>query len=66
MNKFLILLLSIIFPSALTAQTAKNFMYSGGRIYVVIAVLLVIFIGIIFYLVKIEREIKKLKKDHDE
>lgn len=66
MNKFLILLLSIILPSALMAQTAKNFMYSGGRIYVVIAVLLVIFIGIIFYLVKIEREIKKLKKDHDE
>ncbi len=48
-------------PLTLLAQP-KNFMYSSGRIYVVVAVLLTIFIGIIYYLVRIDRKVDKLRK----
>ena len=40
-------------------------MRSNGKIYVVVAVLAVIFIGIILYLIRIDRKISKLeKRDH--
>ena len=35
---------------------------SNGKIYVVVGVLLIIFIGIILYLVKLERKIHKLEQ----
>ncbi|ASZ11158.1 CcmD family protein [Chitinophaga pendula] len=35
---------------------------SNGKIYVVVAVLLIIFIGIIIYLVQLDRKISKLEK----
>lgn len=63
--RFLNVLCVLMFPVLAFAQSNQNVMYSSGRIYVVIAVLLAIFIGIIFYLVKIDRKINKLKKgDH--
>lgn len=48
-------------PLTLLAQSG-NFMYSSGRIYVVVAVLLTIFIGIIYYLIRIDRKVNKLRK----
>lgn len=48
-------------PLTLLAQSG-NFMYSSGRIYVVVAVLLTIFIGIIYYLIRIDRKVDKLRK----
>lgn len=45
-----------------TLAQSGNFMYSSGRIYVVIAVLLTIFTGIIYYLVRIDRKVDKLRK----
>lgn len=36
---------------------------SSGKIYVVVTVLSVIFIGIVFYLVKLDRRISKLEKN---
>jgi len=38
-------------------------MRSNGKIYVVIAVLLVIFLGIIFYLISIDRKVSRLEKE---
>jgi len=37
-------------------------MRSNGRIYVVVAVMLTILLGLILYLVRIERKIKKLEE----
>lgn len=36
---------------------------SSGKIYVVVAVLVLIFIGIIIYLISIDRKISKLEKE---
>lgn len=64
-NIFYSLLFLFAMPLLGNAQANENLMYSSGRIYVVVAVLLAIFIGIIFYLIKIDRKIDKLKKgDH--
>ena len=37
---------------------------SSGKIYVVVAVLLVILAGLFFYLVQLDRKLKRLEKDH--
>lgn len=62
MMRILNIFFVLMFPLLSSAQAKENIMYSSGRIYVVIAVLVTIFIGIIFYLIKIDRKITKLKK----
>lgn len=57
-----ILFVFLLTPLLLYAQTNDNFMYSSGRIYVVIAVLLIILFGLILYLVRIEKKVKRLEK----
>lgn len=37
---------------------------SSGKIYVVVAVIVVIFLGILFYMISIDRKISKLEKEH--
>ena len=39
-------------------------MRSNGKIYVVIAVILTIFAGIILYLIRLDRKLTKLEKNH--
>jgi hypothetical protein len=39
---------------------------SNGKIYVVIAVILVIFAGIIAYLIRLDRKISRVEKNHHE
>ena len=64
MKKLIYLLMIILsLPGVLYAQANDNIMYRNGRIYVVIAVLLTIFIGIILYIIRIDRKISKMKKD---
>ena len=41
-------------------------MRSNGKIYVVVAVLAIIFTGLIIFLVTIDRKVKKLEKQMDE
>lgn len=40
-----------------------DLMYSSGKIYVVVAVLLVIFLGITGYLITIDKKVSKLEKE---
>ena len=62
MKKFLIVLFSILWTIELSAQTeSADFMHSTGKIYVVIAVLVAIFLGIIGFLVYLERKLTKLE-----
>jgi hypothetical protein len=61
-NRFLLALMLLSAPSLLFAQTNENIMYSSGRIYVVIAVMLIILFGLILYLVRIDRKISKWEK----
>ena len=37
---------------------------ASGKIYVVVLVLVTIFAGVIFYVVRLDRKITKLEKDH--
>jgi CcmD family protein len=39
-----------------------DLMRSSGKIYVVVAVLIIVFAGIILYLVQIDRKLKRLEK----
>ena len=56
------LLLSII--TTANAQTENpDFMRSTGKIYVVIAVLCVIFIGIVLFLINLDRKIARLENE---
>ena len=39
-------------------------MRSNGKIYVVVAVIITIFAGIILYLIRLDRKLTKLEKNH--
>jgi hypothetical protein len=39
-------------------------MHANGKIYVVVAVILTIFAGIIFYLVRLDKKISRLEKNN--
>jgi hypothetical protein len=43
-------------------STMADEMRSNGKIYVVVAVMLTIFMGIIIYLIRLDRKITKLEK----
>ncbi len=63
-------LTTFIFTFPLFAQSAggADFMRSIGKIYVVVAVIAMVFIGIIFFLIYLDRKLTRLEdqiKDHD-
>lgn len=62
----LVLLTSFLFCAivsmAQNPSALETTMRSNGRIYVVIAVIVTIFLGIVLYLIRLERKIKKLEK----
>ena len=64
---FLACFLSVVL---LHAQEKKNtaemadVMRSNGMIYVVVAVMITILLGLILYLVRIERKVKKIEKEN--
>ena len=59
------LLVSVFAIVSAFAQSASNpdFMRSTGKIYVVVGVLVMTFIGIVIFLVSIERRLKKLEEE---
>ena len=60
-----------LMPPSMFAQASKavpdngmaNLMYESGKIYVVIGVILLIFIGVVFYLIALDRRIKKMEDE---
>lgn len=58
------MLLSTVF--AIAQQTGEpemaDVLRSNGKIYVVVAVLLIIFIGLIIFLISIDRKVSRLEK----
>lgn len=64
----LLLLLTGCFQSISAQSGNADFARSIGKIYVVVAVIVLIFIGIIAFLIYLERKLTKLEnqiKDHD-
>ena len=67
MKKLLILLLFTLFSSAVFAQEKSGSgmadeVYKSGRIYVVIATISIIFVGLAIYLFAMDRRLKKIEK----
>lgn len=63
--KFIITLLFSLFCSTLTmAQDIEmaDVMRSNGKIYVVVAVIAILFIGLMFYLIRIDKKVQKLEE----
>lgn len=62
---FVICLLNVVLTLPLQAQNATigDSLMNGNKIYAVIAVLIVILIGIVIFLISMERRIKKLEQD---
>jgi tellurite resistance protein TehA-like permease len=64
----LIKLFFLFFPVITMAQTGSDavemadVMRSNGKIYVVVAVLLIIFCGLAVYLISIDRKVRKLEE----
>ncbi|MET0243363.1 MAG: CcmD family protein [Flavitalea sp.] len=60
---FLLLLLSVFAIAQDTIPTEQpSGMRSEGKIYVVVAVVLTIFLGLILYVIRLDRKITKLEK----
>ena len=64
MKQFSILLLLLLGYTTAFAQSPEmdTALRSSGKIYVVVVVIAIIFIGLAFYLFSIDRRLKKLKK----
>ena len=68
LNKFLFFVLSsILMPSLIFAQEKKpaemaDVLRTNGKIYVVVAVVLTILIGLLFYVARIDKKINQLEK----
>ena len=68
MHKFLLLLLSFLSTALITtAQVIEEgaAMEKNGKIYVVMAVCLTVLVGLIIYLVMIDRKVSALEKKND-
>lgn len=62
-KKILLSLVLLLCSRAVFAQNMADEMRSNGKIYVVVAVLTTIFIGIILYLIRLDRKLTKLEKE---
>jgi len=68
MIKKTLLSLSLLFSNLVLLAQGKTIemadeMRSNGKIYVVVAVILTIFAGIIFYLIRLDRKMTNLEKN---
>lgn len=67
-KKFSLIIFFLFFLLKSFAQDAspvneKSFMYENGKIFVVMAVVVVIVIGLFLYLINLDRKISKLEKN---
>lgn len=63
--KYFLLLLSFLFSGLLSAQSGIEMadrMRAEGKIYIVVAVIAIVFIGIVAYLVRLDRKITRLEQ----
>jgi len=67
-NRLFIILLALMTPFMIWAQSEEKIEMADlfrqeGKIYVVVAVVLIIFIGMILYMINLDRKIKKLEQE---
>jgi len=59
-----LMLQSVLFTKAQDQVEMADTMRSNGRIYVVVAVVVVILIGLFLYLVRLDRKISRLEREN--
>jgi hypothetical protein len=68
MKSLIFLIAALLFQLQSIAQPGDaqmaDVMRSNGKIYVVVAIILTIFAGLIIYLIRLDRRITKMEKDH--
>ena len=52
--------------SAMAQTPVDDFFYQSGKIYVVVAILVIIFLLLTLYLVRLEKKIAQLEKERNE
>lgn len=65
MKRLFTFILVVLFPAFLTAQDQAEMadtMRGNGKIYVVVAILVTILLGLVTYLVMLDRKISKVEK----
>lgn len=62
MKFILTILLSLLSVATFAQPEMADALYENGKIYVVVAVVAVIFAGIIIYLISIDRKVSKIEK----
>ncbi len=66
LSNLFIFLFTALFTNAqvATANNSNELMYKDGKIYVVVAVLVVILVGLFFYVWTLDRKISKMEKEN--
>jgi len=59
-----LMMMSVLVFAQDKKTTMADTMRSNGKIYVVVAVVLTILLGLILYVIRIERKIKKLEREN--
>ena len=68
MNKHIKIILTLILTSLVTSSYSQNqvqmadTLRAEGKIYVVVAIILIILVGLIFYLFLMDKKVNKLEK----
>ena len=63
LSLFLIFVNAVLWAQDKSDVEMADKMRSEGKIYVVVAVIITIFVGIILYLIRLDRKITRLEKD---
>lgn len=65
MRYILTILFSVLYSAIAFAQDVEmaDGLRSEGKIYIVVAVLLIVFTGIVIYLINIDKKVSKLEKE---
>jgi len=58
------LALLVFLPNFVLAESATDFLRSTGKIYSVVLVIVLLFLGIVLLLIRLERRISKLEKSN--
>ncbi len=54
----------LLMPFSLLSQGGEDFMRSSGKINVVYGVILIIFVGLILYVIRLDKRLKKLENNN--
>lgn len=64
MIRYFTLLSSILLPVVLIAQSSLDFLRSTGKIYAVVFTVVVLFLGIVLYVWRLDRRVSKMEKEN--